>query len=162
LNGAEQVFVGVGSNLGDPIAHVRQALGLLAGMPMTRFVAASALYRSAPVDATGPDFVNAVVELRTTLPPHTLLAQLQAIERQLGRERPYRHAPRTLDLDLLLYGQRSLRSPTLTLPHPRMFERAFVLAPLAELAPDLTCADGRNMQQVLAALQDQSVEKLQA
>jgi 2-amino-4-hydroxy-6-hydroxymethyldihydropteridine diphosphokinase len=106
--------------------------------------------------------VNAVAELHSALPADTLLAQLQAIELRLGRERPYRHAPRTLDLDLLLYGQCRQASSTLTLPHPRMFGRAFVLAPLAELAPTLVCPDGRNVQQLLATMGDQAIEKLQA
>jgi 2-amino-4-hydroxy-6-hydroxymethyldihydropteridine diphosphokinase len=97
----------------------------------------SSLYRSAPVDAQGPDFTNAVAELRTTLEPAALLAGLQALERAHGRERPYRHAPRTLDLDLLLYGQRVLRADLLSLPHPSLHERAFVLRPLLEIDPDL-------------------------
>lgn len=162
MDGAERIFVGIGANLDEPADNVRQALTHLARMPQTRLVAASALYRSAPVDAPGPDFVNAVAELRTALPPDSLLAQLQAIEQRFGRERPYRHAPRTLDLDLLLYGLRRQSTPTLTLPHPRMFGRAFVLAPLAELAPSLACPDGRNVQQLLAGLGDQAVVKLQA
>jgi 2-amino-4-hydroxy-6-hydroxymethyldihydropteridine diphosphokinase len=100
-------------------------------------VAVSRLYRSAPVDAEGPDFVNAVAELRTGLTPPELLQALQAIEQAQGRQRPHRHAPRTLDLDLLLYGQRVVEVPGLTVPHPRLHQRAFVLRPLADLAPDL-------------------------
>ena len=133
----ERIFVGLGANLGDAVAAVRAAFDAIGAMPGTLLVARSALYRSAPVDATGPDYVNAVAELRSTLEPLVLLAALQVIETAFDRQRPYRHAPRTLDLDLLRYGERRLDTPTLTLPHPRMTERAFVLLPLAELAPEL-------------------------
>jgi 2-amino-4-hydroxy-6-hydroxymethyldihydropteridine diphosphokinase len=129
-------YVGLGANLGDPAAAVRVALDALGRLPGTALAGRSSLYRSAPVDATGPDFVNAVAALRTTLSAPALLAALQAIEQAAGRERPWHHAPRTLDLDLLLYGQASIASPALTVPHPRMRQRAFVLLPLAELAPD--------------------------
>lgn len=134
---AERVFVGLGANLGDPRATLARALEALARLPQTRLVAASPLYRSAPVDARGPDFLNAVAELSTTLGPRDLLLALQSIEQTQGRERPYRHAPRTLDLDLLLYGQRVVDEPGLTVPHPRLHQRAFVLRPLADLAPEL-------------------------
>jgi 2-amino-4-hydroxy-6-hydroxymethyldihydropteridine diphosphokinase len=109
-------------------------------------VARSSFYRSEPVDASGPDFVNAVAELRSTLEPEALLGALQSIESRFGRERPRRNAPRTLDLDLLRYGERQVRSPTLTLPHPRLQERAFVLLPLAELAPALVGAVPRDQR----------------
>jgi 2-amino-4-hydroxy-6-hydroxymethyldihydropteridine diphosphokinase len=134
---SERVFVGLGANLGDARAAVAQALEALAALPQTRLVAVSRLYRSAPVDAEGPDFVNAVAELRTGLAPRDLLSALQAIEHAHGRERPHRHAPRTLDLDLLLYGQRVVEEPGLDVPHPRLHERAFVLLPLADLAREL-------------------------
>jgi 2-amino-4-hydroxy-6-hydroxymethyldihydropteridine diphosphokinase len=133
----ERVFVGLGANLGDARATLAAAVEALGRLPGTRCVARSSLYRSAPVDADGPDYVNAVVELRTTLAPQALLEGLQRLEAQFGRERPYRHAPRTLDLDLLLYGSRRLSTPTLVLPHPRLHERAFVIEPLAEIAPAL-------------------------
>lgn len=133
----ERVFVGLGANLGDAAATVRAAIGALACLPGTSCVARSSLYRSAPMDAGGPDYVNAVVELRTVLAPETLLAELQRVEESFGRERPFRNAPRTLDLDLLAYGARRLETPVLTLPHPRMHERAFVIEPLAEIAPEL-------------------------
>jgi 2-amino-4-hydroxy-6-hydroxymethyldihydropteridine diphosphokinase len=136
----ERVFVGLGANLGDAQATLHAAFDALDAMPGTRCVARSSLYRSTPVDAGGPDFVNAVAELRTKMQPPVLLQALQAIENRFGRERPYHHAPRTLDLDLLLYGQRRIATPQLTLPHPRMHERAFVLVPLAELAPELAPA----------------------
>jgi 2-amino-4-hydroxy-6-hydroxymethyldihydropteridine diphosphokinase len=133
----ERVFVGLGANLGDAIATVRAAIEALAEIDGCAVVARSSLYRSAPVDAAGADFINAVVQLRTRLQPMALLKAMQAIEERFGRERPYRNAPRTLDLDLLRYGERRIVTPLLTVPHPRMHERAFVLAPLAEIAPDL-------------------------
>jgi 2-amino-4-hydroxy-6-hydroxymethyldihydropteridine diphosphokinase len=134
---AERVFVGLGANLGDAQAALAQALRELAALPGTQLVATSSVYRSAPVQAQGPDFYNAVAELRTTLAPLPLLRALQGLEQAHGRLRPYHHAPRTLDLDLLFYGDRVLNTPMLTLPHPRLHERAFVLVPLAELAPVL-------------------------
>jgi 2-amino-4-hydroxy-6-hydroxymethyldihydropteridine diphosphokinase len=133
----ERIFVGLGANLGDARDVVGQAVKALGALPQTRLVAVSRLYRSAPVDAQGPDFVNAVAELHTRLTPQDLLSALQAIEHAHGRERPHRNAPRTLDLDLLLYGQRIVDEPRLTVPHPRLHERAFVLLPLADLAPEL-------------------------
>lgn len=128
-------YVALGANLGDAQAALRQALRDLGALAHTRLVRASSLYRSAPVDATGPDFVNAVAELSTTLSPYELLAALQGLERAAGRERPWRNAPRTLDLDILLYDDLTLADPVLTVPHPRMLDRAFVLRPLAEIAP---------------------------
>jgi len=134
---AERVFVGLGGNLGDAKRTVLEALDALPRLTRTRLVARSSLYRSAPVDAGGPDFINAVAELQTELSPLQLLRELQALEQAAGRERPYRNAPRTLDLDLLLYGQRVLYTAVLTVPHPRLQLRAFVLQPLLELAPGL-------------------------
>lgn len=156
----ERVFVGIGANLGDAQTNVNEALRRLDCVPQTRVVAASSLYRTAPWQASGPDYVNAVAELRTGLDPSALLAQLQAIERAAGRERPYRHAPRTVDLDLLLFGERHIALPDLSVPHPRLAERAFVLVPLSELAPQLRLADGRLVAQVLATLSGQSVRRL--
>jgi 2-amino-4-hydroxy-6-hydroxymethyldihydropteridine diphosphokinase len=129
-------YVALGANLGDAAATLRQALVDLDTLPQTRVVTASSLYRSAPWEASGPDFFNAVAEVATTLDAHTLLAALHALEQAAGRERPYLNAPRTLDLDLLLYGDEKIATPTLTVPHPRMWQRAFVLRPLAEIAPD--------------------------
>lgn len=133
-------FVGLGANLGDPVDTLHQAIAALAQLPATRVARVSSFHRSAPVDAAGPDYVNAVAELRTGLDPYALLAALQGIELAAGRERPYRNAPRTLDLDLLVYGCARISSAALEVPHPRMRERAFVLVPLAELAPQLVCA----------------------
>lgn len=140
-----RAYIGLGANLGADLgATLTQAALHLAALPQTRVVALSSLWRSAPVDAQGPDFVNAVVALDTALAPIDLLDDLQAVELAHGRERPYRHAPRTLDLDLLLYGDVVLDTPRLTLPHPRLGERAFVLRPLMEIAPELAhlaCGD---------------------
>ena len=129
--------LGVGANLGDPRPAVRKAIEDLAQLPRTIRVAVSSLYGSAPLDADGPDYVNAVVQVRTALSPDALLAALQAIEQRAGRERPYRNAPRTLDLDILLYGEHRVDRDDLQIPHPRMWQRAFVVLPLAEIAPDL-------------------------
>ena len=129
--------VGLGANLGDAAQAVRDAITSLAATPGVSLVQASSLYRSAPVDATGPDYINAVACIATTLTAPALLRVLQAIEQAAGRKRPYRNAPRTLDLDLLLYGDARVASPELTVPHPRMGERAFVLLPLREIAPAL-------------------------
>lgn len=135
---SSRAYVGLGANLGADIgATLTQAALSLAALPGTRVTRLSSVWRSAPVDAAGPDFLNAVVALDATLAPLELLDALQAIEQAHGRERPYRNAPRTLDLDLLLYGEVTLDTPRLTLPHPRLGERAFVLCPLLEIAPDL-------------------------
>ena len=132
--------VALGANLGDARATVRDAIAALDRLPQTRLLRASALYRSAPWEASGPDFINAVAAIETGLDAHELLQALQALELQAGRERPYRNAPRTLDLDLLLYGDAVIDSPELVVPHPRLRERAFVLLPLAEIAPALVSA----------------------
>ena len=130
-------FIALGANLGDAAQALRDALNALSGVPGVRLVQASGLYRTAPIDSSGPDYVNAVAQVATTLTAPALLDALQAIENAAGRERPYRNAPRTLDLDLLLYGDARIESARLTVPHPRMWERAFVLMPLAEIAPEL-------------------------
>lgn len=153
---AEQAFIGLGANLGDRGQALAQAVQALAQLPGTQLVGLSSLYVSAPVDASGPDFLNAVAALRTTLKPLDLLHALQAIEMDAGRERPYRNAPRTLDLDVLLHGDRQLNTPELTLPHPRLWERAFVLLPLTELAPALVTPAQ------LAAVAQQRISRQQA
>ncbi len=130
-------YIGLGANLGDAPATLHWANEALKRLPQSCWLDSSSLYRSAPVDATGPDFFNAVVALQTSLPAESLLDALQAIEAQQGRERPYRNAPRTLDLDLLLYGNACMDTPRLTVPHPRLQDRAFVLLPLQELNPQL-------------------------
>ncbi|MBS0609308.1 MAG: 2-amino-4-hydroxy-6-hydroxymethyldihydropteridine diphosphokinase [Comamonadaceae bacterium] len=154
--GAVSAWIALGANLGDARAALRGALQAMAVLPDTRLLAVSSLYRSAPVDALGPDYLNAVAELQTGLAPLDLLHALQAIEQAAGRERPYRNAPRTLDLDLLLYGEQRLDGAELTVPHPRMWQRAFVLLPLAELRPAwVTPAQ-------LQAVAAQAIERLDA
>lgn len=149
-------FIGLGANLGDARATLGAALRSLDGLPETRLVRQSALYRTRPVDADGPDYLNAVAELATRLAPQSLLAHLQQIELQAGRERPYRNAPRTLDLDVLLYGTVEMDTPSLQLPHPRLWQRAFAVVPLAEIAPMRVSAAA------LAAVAAQQVERIDA
>lgn len=135
---AVRAWIGLGSNLEKPAAHLHAALNALADLPRSSPGPVSGLYRSAPVGVTDqPDFCNAVAAVDTALPPLDLMAALQAIEQDHGRERTRRWGPRTLDLDLLLYGDQCLDEPTLTVPHPRLHERGFVLVPLADVAPDL-------------------------
>jgi 2-amino-4-hydroxy-6-hydroxymethyldihydropteridine diphosphokinase len=157
---SERVFVGLGANLGDTTATLDQAEHALAALPTTRVVAVSPRYRSAPVQASGPDFLNAVVELATSLEPAPLLAALHAIEAAHGRQRPYLNAPRTLDLDLLLYGQRTLNTPALVLPHPRMHERAFVLIPLLDIAPDIAHPACGSLQAQRPRVAGQGIQRL--
>ncbi len=146
--------VALGANLGDAVATVQQALRDVAGLPDTQLVKASSLYCSAPYEAQGPDFINAVALVHTQLSPLVLLHALQALELHSGRERPFKNAPRTLDLDLVFYGEVALATPELTLPHPRWHERAFVLLPLAEVWPERVSAAQ------LAAVQDQAIRRL--
>ncbi len=132
------VFVALGANLDDPREQVEKAISELADLADTRLIAASGLYASKPAGYAGqPDYVNAVVKLDTALSPRALLGRLLDIEQRHGRKRTFRNAPRTLDLDILLYDAARVDEPGLHIPHPRMHERAFVLLPLAEIAPDL-------------------------
>ena len=147
-------YVALGANLGDARATVNAAIEALGRLPQTRLLRASSLYRTAPWEASGPDFINAVAAVETALGAHELLRALQALELQAGRERPYRNAPRTLDLDLLLYGTAIVDSPELVVPHPRMAERAFVLVPLAEIAPEFVT------DRTLLAVAGQPIERL--
>ena len=146
--------VALGANLGDAVATVQQALRDVAGLPATQLFKASSLYRSAPYEAQGPDFINAVALIHTLLNPLDLLHALQTLELQSGRERPYKNAPRTLDLDLIFYGDVTLAMPDLTLPHPRWHERAFVLLPLAEVWPERASAAH------IAAVQGQAIDRI--
>ncbi|OZB43901.1 MAG: 2-amino-4-hydroxy-6-hydroxymethyldihydropteridine diphosphokinase [Thiomonas sp. 13-66-29] len=148
-------LIGLGANLGDGAATIRAALAELEALPACQLLLASGLYRSAPVDAQGPDYWNAVAALRCGLAPGQLLEHLQRIELEHGRLRPtaVRNAPRTLDLDLLLFGSRRVQTAQLTLPHPRMHLRAFVLAPLAEIWPDWTLPDGEPVHEAVKRLQ---------
>ena len=159
-------FIGLGANLGDARATLRTALAALLPLAMPGSFEASPLYASAPVDSSGPDYVNAVARLRTALAPHALLDALQAIEQRFGRERPYRNAPRTLDLDILLYGVaagqggRVLHDDRLTLPHPRAHERGFVLEPLAALWPDGTIPGAGPVAELLAAVRRDPAQRV--
>ena len=147
-------FVALGANLGDPAQALREALRCMSETPGLRLVRTSSVYRTAPIDSSGPDYLNAVAEIATTLTAPDLLTTLQAIEQGAGRERPYRNAPRTLDLDLLLYGSARIHSATLVVPHPRMGERAFVLVPLSEIAPE------RVTDEALAAVSGQGIQRM--
>lgn len=146
--------VALGANLGNAVTTVRHALSALGGLPHTRLVKASSLYRSAPYEAQGPDFINAVVCVETQLTALALLHALQALELRYGRERPYQNAPRTLDLDLIFYGDAVLQTPELTLPHPRWYARAFVVLPMAEICPERVSAAQ------LVGVKDQVIQRL--
>lgn len=149
-----RAYVGLGSNEGDRLGYVKKALAMLRDTRETDLVAVSSLYDTAPVGREGqPRFLNLVVELETALPPEELLAELQAIEDRCGRIRRERWGPRTLDLDLLVHGDNQIATDPLTIPHPRMSGRAFVLVPLAELAADVTVpGTGRTVQTMLDEL----------
>lgn len=154
-------YIGIGSNLGNPRAQVLAAFEELARLPATRLTGRSALYASAPVGAPPqPDYVNAVARVETRLGAAPLLHELQAIERRRGRARPFANAPRTLDLDLLLYGDGAVSTPELTVPHPRMHERAFVLAPLLDLAPGIEIPGRGPARALLQACRGQRLERI--
>ena len=154
-------YVGLGANLGDPRRQLQSAIEELMSLPETRFVLVSSLYRSAPLGyADQPDFLNAVAQLDTGLTPEALLGHLQEIEDRQGRERPFPGAPRTLDLDLLLHGDAVMATPRLTLPHPRMHERAFVLEPLTEIAPAVAIPGCGPARELLAACRNQNIERI--
>lgn len=153
-------FIGIGANLGNAHDNVANALARLDAQPGCRLAASSSLWRTAPVDSSGDDYINAVARVDTSLDAATLLAALQAIELAHGRERPYRNAPRTLDLDLLLYGDDTIQTLDLTVPHPRMHERAFVLAPLLEIAPDALIPGRGRAADFLAAAASQAIARL--
>ncbi len=155
---ATPVYIGMGANLGKPVEAIAQAIEALKPLAMDGVVCCSPLYRSAPMDADGPDYINAVAMLMTTHSAHAMLAALQQIEQSAGRERSYRNAPRTLDLDLLLYGQVCIDDPLLTVPHPRMTQRAFVLKPLVDLNPQVQIPGLGLASKLLAFVQDQRIE----
>jgi len=158
---AVKAFIGLGANLGDPQVQVRGAISALEAIPKTRLLAASSLYRSSPLGyAAQPDFVNAVAEIETELSAMALLQELLSIEARSGRTREFPNAPRTLDLDLLLYADGDVAEPGLLVPHPRMHERAFVLVPLAEIAPVAIVPGKGPVGALLAACRDQKVEKI--
>lgn len=155
-NGREPVvaYVALGANLGDARSAVLSAIQRIADSPQVSRLEASSLYQTQPIESTGSDYINAVVKIVTTLPAYSLLSLLLKIEQSAGRERPYPNAPRTLDLDLLLYGSAQISSEQLTVPHPRMWQRAFVLLPLRDVASELVS------DQALAAVSGQAVRKV--
>jgi 2-amino-4-hydroxy-6-hydroxymethyldihydropteridine diphosphokinase len=154
-------YVGLGANIGNPRRQLQAALQELKAMPESRVTAASSLYRSAPVGYLDqPEFLNQVVEMDTGLAAEQLLANLEEIEQKQGRERPFPNAPRTLDLDLLLYGDAVISTARLTVPHPRMHERAFVLKPLAEIAPQAAIPGRGKVASLLAGCRDQIAERI--
>ena len=139
---ASKAYIALGANLNSPASTLESALETISQSKGIELVKRSSLYRSPPLDADGPDYINAVAEIKTTLSPLELLHQLQAIENAFGRERLYRNSPRTLDLDVLLYENFNSDSAELTVPHPRMHLRSFVLMPLMEIAGDLSLQQG--------------------
>jgi len=139
---ASKAYIALGANLNSPASTLESALETISQSKGIELVKRSSLYRSPPLDADGPDYINAVAEIKTTLSPLELLHQLQAIENAFGRERLYRNSPRTLDLDVLLYENFNSDSPELTVPHPRMHLRSFVLMPLMEIAGDMSLQQG--------------------
>jgi 2-amino-4-hydroxy-6-hydroxymethyldihydropteridine diphosphokinase len=156
-----EAFVGIGANLGDARANALDALARLRRVPGVAVTAVSSLYRTAPIDSSGDDYINAVARIDTTLAPQALLEALFAIEQEHGRERPYRNAPRTLDLDLLLYGDDTIDTATLTVPHPRMAQRAFVLVPLLEIAPDAAVPGLGAAAAFAPGVADQRIERIE-
>ncbi|MDQ2077670.1 2-amino-4-hydroxy-6-hydroxymethyldihydropteridine diphosphokinase [Marinimicrobium sp. ABcell2] len=156
----QRAYIGLGSNLDDPRHQVETALQELGQLPNTRLIAASALYQSRPIGPPQPDFVNAVAALDTTLPPLALLDQLQTLEQRHQRVRREHWGPRTLDLDLLLYGDSIIDQPRLQVPHPELSKRNFVLYPLAELAPDLTLPSGTPLAALLTHVSQDGLQHL--
>lgn len=152
-------YIGIGSNLGDAAGNVRQALLALEQLPASRVTGQSSLFRTAPVDADGDDYINAVARVVTDLSAEELLPALLALEQNFGRERSYLNAPRTLDLDLLLYGDQVIASPTLTVPHPRMTTRAFVLIPLLQIDPFIHIPGQGAAHQFVPGVADQAIQK---
>jgi 2-amino-4-hydroxy-6-hydroxymethyldihydropteridine diphosphokinase len=152
--------IGLGANLGDARATLDLAQQALASLPQSTLIATAPAYRSAPIGGGGPDYINTVVVLRTALEPMALLAELQRIEQGHGRVRGEPNAPRTLDLDLLLYGDESIATPALTVPHPRLHQRAFVLRPLLDVLPDARIPGRGRAADWLPGVGDQDIEKL--
>lgn len=152
--------IGIGANLGDARETVAQAIALIGKLPDTQLAAASSLFSTAPIDAGGNDYVNAVVKIITRLQPMELLQALQGLEQDFGRLRPYRNAPRTLDLDILLYGDRVISTEALDVPHPRMTQRAFVLIPLLEIDPFITIPKQGPAHSFVTAVAAQAIRKI--
>jgi 2-amino-4-hydroxy-6-hydroxymethyldihydropteridine diphosphokinase len=154
-------YIGLGSNLAEPRSQVERAFEEVASLPRSRLVARSSLYRSAPVGyVEQPDFINGVAAVETELDAHALLRELKALEARHARSRSFPNAPRTLDLDLLLFGEARIADADLVIPHPRMHERAFVLEPLVEIAPDASIAGHGTAAACLARCTEQKVERM--
>jgi 2-amino-4-hydroxy-6-hydroxymethyldihydropteridine diphosphokinase len=154
-------YIALGANLGNAVQTVREAIQSINDLPQTEVTKQSSLYKTAAMESLpgapkSPDYINAVMEIICHQPAYLLLEQLQKIEQKAGRNRPYLNAPRTLDLDILLYGNAHIQTETLTIPHPRMWQRAFVLVPLAEIAPELVSAE--RLEKVMG----QAIERLHA
>jgi 2-amino-4-hydroxy-6-hydroxymethyldihydropteridine diphosphokinase len=157
----EHAVIGLGANLGDPIGQLRAALAAIGRLPETRVTAVSSFYRTAPVGHLAqPDFVNAAVAIDTGLAPRALLEALQSIEVSAGRVRTFKDAPRTIDLDILLYGDRTVDEPGLTVPHPRLHERAFALAPLVEIEAEAVVPGHGRAADLLAQCANQRIARL--
>lgn len=155
-------YLGLGANLGDARQTLKDSVVCLAQQHTITVLAKSSLYRTAPIDAGGDDYFNCVVKLETTLTVRHLLALCHKIELHFGRERPFRNAPRTLDLDILLYGEHVIDEPDLIVPHPRLIERAFALVPLVEIDPTLVIPQYGRADAFLAAVADQRIEKMKS
>jgi 2-amino-4-hydroxy-6-hydroxymethyldihydropteridine diphosphokinase len=153
-------YIGIGANLGDAQGNVQRAIIRLSRLPDTRLSAQSSLFRTAPIDAGGDDYVNAVACLETRLPAAQLLEQLQAIEQDFGRERPFPNAPRTLDLDILLYGQQTIATQSLVVPHPRLTQRAFALIPLLQIDPFIAIPGKGPAHSFVPAVAAQAIHKI--
>ncbi len=153
-------YIGIGSNLGNALQNTQQAIDLLRKTPKTHMDAASSMYQTAPVEASGDDYINAVVRLKTELDPFSLLEELWRIETLFGRKRPFKNAPRTLDLDILLYDTDLIQTEHLSVPHPRMTERAFVLVPLYEIAPDLNIPEKDSLDTLIKRLVHQKINRV--
>jgi len=153
-------YVGIGANLGDAQAIVKQALQRLADLPDSKLSGQSSLFITAPVEAGGDDYINAVARLETGLAPATLLRHLQDIENEFGRERPYPNAPRTLDLDVLLYGAQQIDDADLVVPHPRLTQRAFALIPLLQIDPFIVIPGKGPAHQFVPGVADQKIERI--
>lgn len=157
---ATTAYIGIGANLGEARKTVEYAIERLAHIPQTRLLQSSSLFLTAPIDSSGDDYINAVAELTTELDAQSLLEHLQALELACGRERPYRNAPRTLDLDILLFGSAVINSEHLCVPHPRMCERAFVMIPLLQLNPAITIPGKGAAHQYIPAVAGQGIQQI--
>lgn len=155
-------YIGIGANLGNAQETVRRAIDRLSKLPESSLAQQSSLFRTAPIDAGGDDYVNAVACIKTQLDAHELLAQLQAIENEFGRERPYVNAPRTLDLDILLYGNLQIATESLVVPHPRLTQRAFALIPLLQIDPSIAIPGKGAAHQFAPAVAGQVIARITA